>query len=74
MGLKIDLVGNVSIHFKQTSSSLVVSQLGWVDFIFRCSTILLGQEVATVAAHQPREHLKSKSTQPNSETTRIILC
>ena len=52
---------------------LVVSELGWVDLDLRCSTILLGQLVATIAAHQPGEHLKSKSTHPNSETTRITL-
>ena len=39
--------------------------MGWVDLDLRCSTILLGQYVATVSAHQLREHLKSKSTQPN---------
>ena len=33
---------------------LVVLQLGLVDFDFQCSTILLGQKVATVVAPHPR--------------------
>ena len=32
-----------------------VSDLGWVERGMRCSIILLGQLVAMVAAHQPRE-------------------
>ena len=51
---------------------LVAAELGWADLDLRCSTILLGQWVATIAAHQPGEHLKSKSSQPNSETTTRI--
>ena len=39
--------------------------LGLVDLDMGCSTILLGQWVATVAAHQPGELPKSKSTQPS---------
>ena len=42
--------------------TLVVEYLGWVDLDLGCSTILLGQYVATVAAHQPGELPKSKST------------
>ena len=35
---------------------------GFVDFDLGCSTILLGQKVSTVAAHQPGELPKSKSS------------
>ena len=45
-----------------------VSDLGWVDFDLGYSTTLLGQYLATIAAHQPGELPKSKSTQPRSET------
>lgn len=38
--------------------------MGWVDIDLGCSTILPKQYVATVAAHQPGELTKSKSTQP----------
>ena len=37
---------------------LVVSQFGWIDFILRCSTILLGQEVATAAAQKVEKVFK----------------
>ena len=47
----------------------VLEDLGWVDLDFGCSTILLGQQIATVAAHQPGELPKSKSTQPRSART-----
>ena len=52
---------------------LVVWQLGWVDSDLRCSTILLWQLVTTIAAIQPGESCKSKSTQPNCQTTRDTL-
>ena len=39
--------------------------LGWVELDLGCSTILLGQLVATEAAHQPGELPKSKLTQPS---------
>ena len=55
----------------------VVTDLGWVDLDLGCSTILLGQQVATVPAHQLRELPKSKSTKPRSATTcpaMYILC
>ena len=42
--------------------TLVVEYLGWVDFDLGCSTILLGQLIATVAGRQPGELPKSKST------------
>ena len=42
-----------------------VSYLGWVDLDLECSTILLGQQVATEAAHQPGE--LPKSSQPNPD-------
>ena len=45
-----------------------VSDLGWVDLDLVCSTTQLGQELVTIAAHQPGELPKSKSTQPRSET------
>ena len=41
---------------------LLIWQLGWVDLDLECSNILLGQLVAPVAAHQPGELPKSKST------------
>ena len=53
--------------------TLVVEYLGWVDLNLECSTILLGQYVTTVAANQPGELSKSKSTQPRYLTTRVTL-
>ena len=53
--------------------ALVVKYLGWVDLDFGCSTILLGQYLAAIAAHQPRELLKFRSTQPRYSTTRATL-
>ena len=50
-----------------------VAYLGWVDVNLGCSTSLSRQLVAIVAAHQPGELLKSKSTQPRSAICRIIL-
>ena len=47
-------------------ASQVVVHLGWVDLDLGCSTTLPGQQVATIAAHQPREFPRSKSTQPRS--------
>ena len=44
-------------------------RLGFVDLDLGCSTTLLGQLVATVAAHQPGELPKSKSTQDRSTRT-----
>ena len=41
-----------------------VSELGWVDLDLRCSTLLLGQEVAVVAAHQAGELPKSMYVNP----------
>ena len=52
---------------------LVVWQLGWVDLVLECSTILLGQLIATVAAHQPGELPKSKSTKTRYSATRVNL-
>ena len=41
-----------------------VSDLDGVDLVLECSTILLGQLVATVAAHQPWELPKSSQQNP----------
>ena len=38
-------------------------RLGWVELDFGCSTILLGQQVATEAAHQPEN--SPNPSQPN---------
>ena len=40
-------------------------RLGWVELDLGCSTILLGQLVATEAAYKPGELPTSKSTQPS---------
>ena len=46
---------------------------GWVDLDLRCSQGWWAAIVATYCPSRMVEHLKSKSTQPNSETTRITL-
>ena len=56
----INVVGNVSLQSGASGEGL-----GWVDLDFGCSTILLGQYLATISAHQPGELPKSKSTQPS---------
>ena len=48
--------------------TLVVEYLGLVDIDLACSNTLLGQWVATIAAHQPGELPESKSTKPRSAT------
>ena len=53
--------------------TLVVEYLGWFDLVLECSTILLGQLIATVAAHQPGELPKSKSTKTRYSATRVNL-
>ena len=52
--------------------TLVVEYLGWVDFYLGCSTILFGQWVATVAAHQQGELPKSSSSKPCRQTDSIL--
>ena len=45
--------------------SHLLADLGWVDSDLGCSTTLLGQKIATIAATSGRgEPPKSKSTQP----------
>ena len=44
----------------------MVEYLGWVDLDLGCSTILLGQEVATGAAYQPGN--SPNLSQPNQGT------
>ena len=52
---------------------LVVSELGRVDSDLRCSLGWWADTVATYCPSRIVEHLTSKSTQPNSENTRITL-
>ena len=51
----------------------MVSELGWVDWDLRCSPGWWAATVATYCPCRMVEHLNSKSTQPNCETTRITL-
>ena len=48
-----EMVSSLPTFFYKVT--LVVVHLVWVDLHLGCSTILLGQEVATMAAKQPGE-------------------
>ena len=54
-------------------TTMVVVDLGWVDFDLGYSTILHGQYVATVTDHLPRDFPKYRSTHPRSATTMVTL-
>ena len=53
--------------------TMVFLDLGCVDLDWGCSTVLLGQWVSTVKAHQPGEPPKPNSTQPRSATAMVTL-
>ena len=52
---------------------LVVSELGWVDLDLRCSQGWWAATVATYCPSRMVEHLKSKSTKPDSQITIVTL-